>query len=74
MEGSRDSCYKSSEKQKNYFENVGKNKSTSYLKTGFYKFLSKYPTLTKFTLSYNYFQKNLKAIKIVCKNNVKLFS
>ena len=55
-------------------QNVGQKKSKIYFKIGLYKCLKKYPKLKKSTLSSNYFQKNFKVIKIVCKNNITLSS
>ena len=58
----------------NVNENVGQSKPTVCFKIGLYKYLKKYFTLIKSTLSSNYWQKNFKIVKEVCKNKVNFFS
>ena len=58
----------------NFFDNVGKSRSTVYFKISLYKLLKKCLLLKKSTLQSSYFKSNFKTIKVVvCKENRLFF-
>ena len=53
-----------------FFETIGLNKSTIYVKINIHRLVKKYPRLRNLTLSSNYLKNNFKKIKFVCEKVV----
>lgn len=72
--GKQGQLFKKLRETEQFLENVGQSKPRVCFKIELYKYLKKYFTLIKSTLSSNYWQKNFKIVKEVCKNKVNFFS